>query len=125
MDDFGIGSSSLSMLLQLPVDIVKLDKSFFGKGYHREKKLSIYQPGDQTGAICRNGACVRRGRKRCPGNHTGRFIGRAGTGLVLGTSIALAHIFTAVSAKGDGRTCAIRKPKCVEKELQIYRLYLL
>ncbi len=37
MDDFGIGSSSLSMLLQLPVDIVKLDKSFLERDITERK----------------------------------------------------------------------------------------
>lgn len=37
LDDFGIGSSSLSMLLHLPVDIVKMDKSFLEKDLTNNK----------------------------------------------------------------------------------------
>lgn len=38
MDDFGTGSSSLSLLLQLPVDIVKMDKSFLTADNMDEKR---------------------------------------------------------------------------------------
>ena len=41
MDDFGTGSSSLSLLMQLPVDIVKMDKSFLEKDI-RDDKMHQY-----------------------------------------------------------------------------------
>lgn len=30
MDDFGTGESSLSMVAEMPVDLMKLDRSFLG-----------------------------------------------------------------------------------------------
>ena len=41
MDDFGSGSSSLNMLNELPIDILKLDMKFLKKGLERGKRRSI------------------------------------------------------------------------------------
>lgn len=40
MDDFGSGYSSLNMLKEMPIDILKLDKAFF-KGAHQEERTEI------------------------------------------------------------------------------------
>lgn len=41
LDDFGVGSSSLSMLLDLPVRNVKLDRSFLKK-YNTSERMNVY-----------------------------------------------------------------------------------
>lgn len=43
IDDFGKGYSSLSLLKELPVDVLKLDRFFFEEGGDRERDWSIVQ----------------------------------------------------------------------------------
>ena len=41
MDDFGTGESSLSMVAQMPVDLLKLDRSFLVSGMNNKRQLEI------------------------------------------------------------------------------------
>jgi EAL domain-containing protein (putative c-di-GMP-specific phosphodiesterase class I) len=43
VDDFGTGFSSLTHLQRLPVDIIKIDRSFIAGLTHGEKELAIIQ----------------------------------------------------------------------------------
>lgn len=41
MDDFGTGESSLSMVAEMPVDLLKLDQSFLVSGMNNKRQLEI------------------------------------------------------------------------------------
>jgi EAL domain-containing protein (putative c-di-GMP-specific phosphodiesterase class I) len=43
LDDFGVGYSSISHLINYPINIVKLDKSLFKMDESEEKRLSIFE----------------------------------------------------------------------------------
>jgi diguanylate cyclase (GGDEF)-like protein len=43
LDDFGVGYSSISHLINYPIDIVKLDKSLFKMDESEEKRLAIFE----------------------------------------------------------------------------------
>ena len=41
MDDFGTGESSLSMIADMPIDCIKLDRSFLSSGFHDRRHTEI------------------------------------------------------------------------------------
>ncbi|WP_395338160.1 EAL domain-containing protein [Ningiella sp. W23] len=43
LDDFGVGYSSISHLINYPIDIVKLDKSLFKMDESEEKRLAVFE----------------------------------------------------------------------------------
>jgi EAL domain-containing protein (putative c-di-GMP-specific phosphodiesterase class I) len=43
LDDFGVGYSSISHLINYPINIVKLDKSLFKMDESEEKRLAIFE----------------------------------------------------------------------------------
>ncbi|MGQ8365500.1 putative bifunctional diguanylate cyclase/phosphodiesterase [Glaciecola sp. 1036] len=43
LDDFGVGYSSISHLINYPIDIVKLDKSLFTMDESEEKRLAVFE----------------------------------------------------------------------------------
>lgn len=45
IDDFGTGYSSLSVLLEIPANVVKIDKSFTDKIHQNGQSAFVYQMG--------------------------------------------------------------------------------
>ena len=45
LDDFGTGYSSLSVLLEIPANVVKIDKSFTDKIHQNGQSAFVYQMG--------------------------------------------------------------------------------
>ena len=41
MDDFGVGESSLAMVAEMPVDVLKLDRQFLVANLHSERHVAV------------------------------------------------------------------------------------